>query len=86
MQLQGKGKTLIDLILGLNSFKGKLNMLTMQLKRHGLKHYQNLIYSKYDHILDIDHESVAQKLSNFLGNTNLAGLEEEIINFKCDKS
>lgn len=108
----------------LKSFKEKLNMLAMQLKRRDLKHYQNLAdesknkknltYNKYADIIalllkeferrfltlselediasflscpfndNIDVENVAQKLNNFLGTTNLAGLEEEIINIKCD--
>ncbi|XP_075215261.1 general transcription factor II-I repeat domain-containing protein 2A-like [Lycorma delicatula] len=41
-QLQGKGKTIIHMISILKSFKEKLNMLAMQLKRRDLKHYQNL--------------------------------------------
>ncbi|KAF2902783.1 hypothetical protein ILUMI_03411 [Ignelater luminosus] len=108
LQLQGKGKTIIDMISILKSFKEKLNMLAMQLKRRDLKYYQNLAdesknkknltYNKYTDITalllkeferrfltlseleviasflscpfnDIDVESVAQKLNNFLGTT-----------------
>ena len=124
LQLQGKGKTIMDMISILKSFKEKLNVLAMQLKRSDLKHYKNLAdesknkknltYKKYADIIalllkefdkrflklselediatylsypfndNIDVESVAQKLDKFLNNTDLAGLEEEIINLKCD--
>lgn len=122
-QLQGKGKTIIHMISILKSFKEKLNMLAMQLKRRDLKHYQNLAdesknnktvaYDKYADVIgmllnefdrrflklselediacflsypfnDIDVESLAQKLHNFLNTTNIAELEEEILNIKCD--
>ena len=33
---------------------------------------------------NIDVESVALKLHNFLGTTNLSFLKEEIVNIKCD--
>lgn len=124
LQLQVKGKTIMDMISILTSFKEKLNVLAMQLKRSDLKHYKNLAdesknkknltYKKYADIIalllkefdkrflklselediatylsypfndNIDVESVAQKLDKFLNNTDLAGLEEEIINLKCD--
>ncbi|XP_075225757.1 general transcription factor II-I repeat domain-containing protein 2-like [Lycorma delicatula] len=116
-QLQGKGKTIIHMISILKSFKEKLNMLAMQLKRRDLKHYQNLAnesnnnktvaYDKYADVIgmllnefdrrflklselediacflsypfnDINVESLAQKLHNFLNTTNIAELEEEI--------
>lgn len=41
-------------------------------------------YLSYPFNDNIDVESVAQKLDKFLNNTDLAGLEEEIINLKCD--
>lgn len=63
LQLQSKGKTIIDTISILKSFKGKVNPLAMQLKRHDLKHYPNLAdesknkkdlsYNKYADIITL---------------------------------
>ncbi|CAH0407239.1 unnamed protein product [Chilo suppressalis] len=42
LELQGKGKTIIEMINAVNVFKSKLQRMTDQLKRKDLKHFPSL--------------------------------------------
>ncbi|XP_045465147.1 general transcription factor II-I repeat domain-containing protein 2A-like isoform X1 [Harmonia axyridis] len=62
-QLQGKGKTIIDMISAINAFKIKLQLMIDQLKRKDLKHFPSL----KARIPLLNYDIYEAELSNILG-------------------
>ncbi|XP_057667227.1 general transcription factor II-I repeat domain-containing protein 2A-like [Diorhabda carinulata] len=63
LELQGKGKTIIEMISAVNAFKSKLQLMIDQLKRKDLKHFPSL----KARIPQFNYDTYEDELSNILG-------------------
>lgn len=63
LELQGKGKTIIEMISAVNAFKSKLQLMIDQLKRKDLKHFPSL----KARIPQLNYDTYEAELSNILG-------------------
>ncbi|XKL67041.1 hypothetical protein PGB90_010461 [Kerria lacca] len=63
LELQGKGKTIIEMIRAVNAFKSKLQLMIDQLKRKDLKHFPSL----KARIPQLNYDTYEAELSNILG-------------------
>ncbi|KAK4875858.1 hypothetical protein RN001_012280 [Aquatica leii] len=62
LELQGKGKTIIEMISAVNAFKSKLQLIIDQLKRKDLKHFPSL----KARIPQLNYDTYEAELSNIL--------------------
>ncbi|CAH0399767.1 unnamed protein product [Chilo suppressalis] len=62
LELQGKGKTIIEMISAVNAFISKLQLMVGQLKRKDLKDFPSLKAM----IPQLNHDTYEAKLSNIL--------------------
>ncbi|CAH0406377.1 unnamed protein product [Chilo suppressalis] len=62
LELQGKGKTIIEMISAVNAFKSKLQLMIAQLKRKDLKHIPSL----KARIPQLNYDTYEAELSNIL--------------------
>ncbi|CAH0397110.1 unnamed protein product [Chilo suppressalis] len=63
LELQGKGKTIIEMISAVNAFKSKLQLMIDQLRRKDLKHFPSL----KARIPQLNYDTYEAELSNILG-------------------
>ncbi|XP_057659285.1 uncharacterized protein LOC130895759 [Diorhabda carinulata] len=63
LELQGKGKTIIEMISAVNAFKSKLQLMIDQLKRKDLKHFPSL----KARIPQFNYDTYEAEISNILG-------------------
>lgn len=69
MELQGKEKTVINMISSLNAFKGKLKLLSSKIQRHDLRNFRNLaseLNNQGKDLTEIDSACYAEQIDTVL--------------------
>ncbi|XP_061820631.1 general transcription factor II-I repeat domain-containing protein 2-like [Nerophis lumbriciformis] len=95
LELQGKDKTVINMISSVNAFKRKMKHLSSKLQRHDLANFQNLAselemqgkafatFMCYPFREDAEVDSLASQIAT-LFHLNSSGVEDEILTLQAD--